>query len=96
MRLVYEGGDAWQRAAAHYPELEEAEEGGGAPVSLLPRAAEDRLTRFVRRWRAHFVAAVTPVALPSYWAPGYTVFQENTRTRDKLEPALAKEFAEAR
>ena len=96
MRAVYEGGAQWARAERHYAALAGAPgegEGGAAGDSCLPRATEARLTRFVRRWRAHFVAAVRPRALPSFWAVEYPVFQAGMRLRDKKEPLLAEEFS---
>jgi hypothetical protein len=94
MRVVYEGGAAWQAAERNFPPLEE---GAYKPLcSPLARATEERLTRFVRRWRAHFVAAVRPRALPSHWCVHYPVVLPGTRVRGKTEAALVREFAEQR
>ena len=103
MRAVYEGGAAWQRAERHYEAfsggLAAAGEGSGSSgsgaqgVSCLPAVIEARLERLVRRFRAHFISAVRPQALPSFWSVDYPVFQKGMRLRGKQEPALAAQFA---
>lgn len=63
-------------------------------MSGLPRHAEDRLTRFVLRWRENFVARAAPRAMPASWTPNYRVFQAGLR-RGQCEPPLVREVMAA-
>ena len=62
-----------------------------AGASGLPLAAEDRLTRLVRRWRAAFIDRVRPVAMPEGWSITYRVFQAGLRRDTLTEPELVQE-----
>lgn len=89
VRVVYEGGAAWRAAEHCFPRLV-----GFKPAhSPLPADAEERLSCFVRRWRAHFVASMAPQALPAEWSVDYPVLMEGTRLRGKEEAALVAEFS---
>ena len=57
-------------------------------TSGLPLDAEDRLTRFVQRWRRNFVAFCRPAAMPAGWAVGYKVLQSGIRRKGAHEGAL--------
>ena len=78
----------------------DSDEGGGVPtmttttttgVSGLPLEAEDRLTRFVQRWRANFLRRLHPRAMPAHWAVSFRVFTGGIRKRGKAEAALVQE-----
>lgn len=73
--------------------VEEGGEPDGPPgVSGLPLATEDRLTRFVQRWRANFLRRLQPRAMPAGWAVNYRVFTGGIRKRNKEEPQLVQEL----
>jgi hypothetical protein len=61
--------------------------------SGLPAEVEDRLTRFVQRWRAMFLARLQPRALPEGWAVAYRVLTGGMRKRGKEECALVEAVA---
>ncbi len=89
VRVVYEGGASWRAAEHCFPRLV----GFKPAFSPLPADAEERISCFVRRWRAHFVASMAPQALPAEWSVDYPVLIEGTRLRGKEEAALVKEFS---
>jgi hypothetical protein len=64
---------------------------GGRGDSGLTVGAEHRITLLVRRWRAHFLRAVRPVAMPPGWDVRYAVIGTGHRTADKLEHPLVRE-----
>lgn len=60
-------------------------------ASGLPAAAEQRLARLVQRWRANFLAACQPRALPAGWSVDYKVFQSGLRREGMSETPLVLE-----
>jgi ribonuclease D len=63
-----------------------------ATTSGMPAAAEQRLTRFVQRWRAHFLATVNPLSMPEGWSVNYRVFQAGLRKSNSVEPTIVQEL----
>lgn len=60
-------------------------------ASGLPAAAEQRLARVVQRWRANFLAACQPRALPAGWSVDYKVLQSGLRREGMTETPLVIE-----
>ncbi len=60
-------------------------------ASGLPAAAEQRIARMVQRWRANFLAACQPRALPAGWSVDYRVLQSGLRREGMTETPLALE-----
>lgn len=79
VQAVLVGDRLWQQAEKHYPQAEAALSDAGVGSSGLGVAAEGRVTRFVQRWRRHFLEALQPRALPDGWAVAFPVFQAGLR-----------------
>ena len=79
VQAVLVGDRLWQQAEKHYPPAEAALSDAGVGSSGLGVAAEGRVTRFVQRWRRHFLEALQPRALPDGWAVAFPVFQAGLR-----------------